>query len=120
MVPRWLRPAAVGALALMVVAGLAINLPFRMREAHGFYGVTRSQLDPIEEAGLHDALVFVYAKRWLEYGAMLGEASPLLDDDVVYARGQGEEYDAAVMATYPDRAVYYLKDGVLSTEPPAP
>ena len=51
---------------------------------------------------------------------MLGEASPLLDDDVVYARGQGEEYDAAVMALYPDRMVYYLKDGVLSTKPPTP
>ncbi len=116
----WLRPAAVGALILIVAASLAINLPFRMGEAHGFYGVTRSQLEPIEEAGLHDALVFVYAARWLEYGAMLGEVSPLLDDDVVYARGQGEEYDAAVMAMYPDRAVYYLKDGVLSTEPPTP
>jgi hypothetical protein len=108
------------ALVLLVAGALAANLPSRMGEAHGFYGITRSQLDPIEEAGLHDALVFVYADRWLEYGAMLGEASPLLDDDVVYARGQTAGINAEVMAAYPDRAVYYLKDGVLSKEPPLP
>ena len=51
---------------------------------------------------------------------MLGEASPLLDDDVVYARGNGDEMDAAVMAMYPGRAVFYLRNGVLSTEPPSP
>ena len=95
-------------------------MPGRLREAQGFYGISREQLEPVQEAGLHNALVIVYAERWLEYGAMLGEASPLLDDDVVYARGQGKEYDAAVMALYPDRAVYYLKDGILSREPPIP
>ncbi len=117
---RWLRPALVAALVLMVAGGLAINLPYRMGEAQGFYGITRSQLDPIEDAGLHNALVIVYAERWLEYGAMLGEASPLLDDDVVYARGNGDEIDAGVIAIYPGRAVFYLKNGVLSTERPSP
>jgi len=116
----WLQPLLVAALAAILAGALAANLPYRLGEAHGFYGITRSQLDPIEEAGLHDALVIVYAERWLEYGAMLGEASPLLNDDVVYARGQGEEYDAAVMALYPDRTVYYLKDGILSRDPPIP
>ena len=116
----WLRPALVTALALLVFGGLAANLPYRLGEAHGFYGITRSQLDPIEEAGLHNALVIVYAERWLEYGAMLGQASPLLDDDVVYARGNLDEMDAAVMAMYPDRAVYYLKNGELSTGRPDP
>jgi 4-amino-4-deoxy-L-arabinose transferase-like glycosyltransferase len=117
---RWLRPALVAVLVLMVAGGLAINLPYRMGEAQGFYGITRSQLDPIEDAGLHNALVIVYAERWLEYGAMLGEASPRLDDDVVYARGNGDEIDAGVIAIYPGRAVFYLKNGVLSTERPSP
>ena len=117
---RWLRPALVAGLVLMVAGGLIANLPYRMGEANGFYGITRSQLEPIEEAGLHNALVIVYAERWLEYGAMLGEASPLLDDDIVYARGNGDEIDAAVMAIYPGRAVYYLKNGKLSTERPGP
>jgi 4-amino-4-deoxy-L-arabinose transferase-like glycosyltransferase len=116
----WLQPALVATLVVICAGALAANLPYRMGEAHGFYGITRSQLDPIEAAGLHDALVFVYADRWLEYGAMLGEASPLLDDDVVYARGQTAEINAEVRAAYPDRAVYYLKDGVLSKEPPVP
>jgi hypothetical protein len=117
---RWLRPALASVLVLAVAVGLVANLPYRMSEAHGFYGITRSQLDPIEEAGLHNALVIVYAERWLEYGAMLGQASPLLDDDVVYARGQGAAVDAQVMALFPGRKVFYLKDGVLSTERPVP
>jgi hypothetical protein len=98
----------------MVAVNLAANLPYRMGEAHGFYGITRTQLEPIEEADLHDALVIVYAERWLEYGAMIAAMSPTLDDDVIYARGNGDELDAAVIATYPERIVYYLIDGKLS------
>jgi 4-amino-4-deoxy-L-arabinose transferase-like glycosyltransferase len=111
---RWLRPLLVSVLVVMVAVNLAANLPYRMGEAHGFYGITRTQLEPIEEADLHDALVIVYAERWLEYGAMIAAMSPTLDDDVIYARGNGDELDAAVIATYPERIVYYLIDGKLS------
>lgn len=117
--PRRTRAALAGALAVIIVAApLALNMPGRLQDAHGFYGITRSQLAPIEEAGLHDALVIVYAERWLEYGAMLAGMSPLLDDDVVYARGSGPEIDATVMARFPGRQVYYLHDGELSATPP--
>jgi hypothetical protein len=109
------KPVLLAALALAMAVSLAANLPNRMREAHGFYGISRAQLEPIEQADLHNALVFVYADRWLEYGAMLAEMSPTLDDDVVYARGSGHDADAAVMAEYPGRAVYYLVNGQLST-----
>jgi hypothetical protein len=111
---RRARPALATALALMVVTGLAANVPSRMAEAHGFYGISRAQLQPIEQAGLHDALVIVYADRWLEYGAMLAGMSPTLDDDVVYARGSGAQDDATVVAAFPGRAIYYLIDGQLS------
>ena len=118
----WLRPALVGLLALLFAVNLAANLPPRMAEAHGFYGITRAQKQPIEEADLHNALVIVYADRWLEYGALLAEMSPLLDDDVIYARGSGPEADAAVIADFPGRTVYYLCRGELSPasefEPP--
>jgi hypothetical protein len=85
-----------------------------MREAHGFYGITRSQFEPIQEADLHNALVIVYAERWLEYGAMLSGMSPTLDDDVIYARGSTPQIDAAVIAEFPGRAVYTLSQGRLS------
>lgn len=114
----WLRPVLAAVLGLMVVASLALNLPNRMGEAHGFYGISRTQLEPIEQAGLQDALVIVYAERWLEYGAMLAGMSPMLDDDVVYARGSTAESDAAVIAQFPGRAVYYLSQGQLSMSPP--
>lgn len=114
----WLRPALVGALVLLMAVNLAANLPSRLSMAHGFYGITRSQLDPIEEADLHNALVIVYADRWLEYGAMLAGQSPLLDDDVLFARGSVPEADAEVIADFPDRQVYYLHQGKLSPTPP--
>jgi len=117
---RWIRPALVAALVLMVVASLTINLPDRLGQAHGFYGITRAQLEPIEDADLHNVLVIVYAERWLEYGAMLAAMSPMLDDDVVYARGDGPEADAAVIAGFPGRAVYYMIDGNLSPAPVEP
>jgi 4-amino-4-deoxy-L-arabinose transferase-like glycosyltransferase len=116
----WLQPVLAGVLAILVTANLALNLPNRMEEAHGFYGITRAQLDPILEADPHNALVIVYAERWLEYGAMLSGMSPLLDDDIVYARGNGTETDAAVIAAYPGRTVYYLHEGQLSAAPPEP
>jgi len=111
---QWVRPALAGLVALLVAANLATNLPSRMGEAHGFYGITRAQFEPIEEADLHNALVIVYADRWLEYGALLAGMSPTLDDDVVYARGSGAEIDAAVIAEYPGRTVYYMIEGELS------
>ncbi len=94
----WLRPALAGVLVVLVAANLALNLPSRMGEAHGFYGISRSQLEPIAAANLHHALVIVYAERWLEYGALLAGMSPLLDDVVIYARGSSPEVDSAVVA----------------------
>jgi hypothetical protein len=114
----WLRPALALALVVMTAASLAVTLPGRMREAHGFYGITRSQFEPIEAAGLDDALVIIYAERWLEYGALLASMSPTLDDDVVYARGSGAKIDALTIAQYPGRDVYYLHGGQLSRTPP--
>jgi 4-amino-4-deoxy-L-arabinose transferase-like glycosyltransferase len=116
----WLRPALAGMVVLLLAANLALNLPSRMGEAHGFYGITQSQRDPIEEADIQNALVIVYAERWLEYGALLSGMSPMLDDDVVYARGSNAEADAAVIAAFPGRSVYYLNGGHLSTTPPVP
>ncbi|MGD8463289.1 MAG: glycosyltransferase family 39 protein [Anaerolineae bacterium] len=117
---RWLRPVLAGALLVIVATSLAANIPSRMAEAKGFYGITRAQFEPVEEANIHNALVIVYADRWLEYGALLSGMSPSLDDDVIYARGGGSEVDAAVMAAYPERTVYYLYQGELSSTRPVP
>jgi 4-amino-4-deoxy-L-arabinose transferase-like glycosyltransferase len=118
--PRWLRMAGVAAVACLLAINLALLIPARWEEAHGFYGISRAQYRPILDADLHNALVIVYADRWLEYGALLGEMSPTLDGDVIYVRGSKPETDAAVIAQYPGRAVYYLAKGRLSTTHPAP
>lgn len=109
----WIRPALAAAVGVLVVGGLLFNMASRLQDAHGFYGITRAQLEPIEQADLENALVIVYAERWLEYGAMLSGMSPLLDDAVVYARGNGPAADAAVIADFPGRTVYYLAGGEL-------
>ena len=116
--PGWLRGAIAAGLAAMALVSLAANVPWRLEEAHGFYGITRAQLQPIEQAALEDALVIVYAERWLEYGAMLAGQSPLLDDEVVYARGSNATIDAEVIAQFAGRDVYYLHNGALSRTPP--
>ena len=97
----WVRATVAGVVVVMTVTGLVTNLPWRLGEAHGFYGITRAQFAPIEQADLEHAVVIVYAERWLEYGAMLGEMSPLLDDDVVYVRGINPQIDAKVIAQFP-------------------
>ncbi len=117
--PRWARAAALAVVAMLVAVNLGVNLPPRLAQARGFYGISQDQLRPVEEAGLHNALVFVKAERWLEYGAMLASMSPLLNDDVLYARSEGEAADALVMADYPERAVYYLEKGQLQLFRPA-
>lgn len=117
---RWLRPALAGALVCIIAINLTANIPTRLQEAHGFYGISRAQLAPIEQADLHNAVVIVYAQRWLEYGAMLSTMSPNLDDDVVYVRGSGAEVDAAVIAQFPGRTVYYLSGGELSAAAKGP
>jgi hypothetical protein len=108
------RPALAAAVVFLVVLNLAVNLPARMGEAKGFYGITRDQFRPIDEEDPHNALVIVYAERWLEYGALLSSMSPTLDDNIVYARGSGPEADAKVIAAYPGRTVYYLVEGQLT------
>jgi 4-amino-4-deoxy-L-arabinose transferase-like glycosyltransferase len=112
---QWVRTAGLVGVGCLVAVNLGVLIPARAQQAHGFYGISRAQYRPILDANLHNALVIVYADRWLEYGAMLGEMTPTLDDDIVYARGSGPEADAAVIAQYPGRAVYYLQKGRLST-----
>jgi 4-amino-4-deoxy-L-arabinose transferase-like glycosyltransferase len=117
---KWVRIAGGVAVACLLAVNLAVLIPTRAQEAHGFYGISRAQYQPILDANLHNALVIVYADRWLEYGAMLGEMSPLRDGDVVYARGSDPETDALVIAQYPGRSVYYLSGGQLSKTAPSP
>ncbi len=111
--PRWSRSLALAVFALLLVVNLGVNLPPRLAQAKGFYGISRDQLRPIEAAGIHNALVFVQAKRWLEYGALLNQMGPLLADDVLYPRSENLQADAAVMRSYPERTVFYLVNGAL-------
>jgi hypothetical protein len=114
---RWMRPALATVVCALTVLNLGVNVPERMAQAHGFYGIRRSQLAPIREMGLQNALVLVYAERWLEYGALLSDMSPLLDDDILYIRAMDPRTDEAVIGLFPGRAVYCLVQGRLAPMP---
>ncbi len=107
------RPVLAGIVGVMLIANLGVNLPGRLAQVQALYGSGRAMLAPVEDADIHNALVFVSGDHWRDYGAFLAQMGPLLDDDVLYPTVESPEKDAAVIADFPGRAVYRLEDGEL-------
>jgi len=102
-------------LAVLIVLNVAITIPARFAFWRGLYFVTNEPWRAVQQANIHNALVIVRGKLWTDYGAVLWANSPALDDDVVFARDQGEAVNAAVIAQYPGRRVYW-QDGIVLRE----
>jgi len=105
---RITRAAVVAALAALLALNVTTTIPARFSLWRGLYFVTDEPWRAVQSAQLHNALVIVQNKLWTDYGAVLWVNSPTLDDDLVFARDQGEDKNAAVMAQYPGRQVYWL------------
>jgi hypothetical protein len=76
---------------------------------HGLYGVRRSRLRPfqtIQAQALTPALVIVHPGHWTEYGTLLELQTPFLDTPFIFVISRGTENDAAVVASFPQRAAY--------------
>jgi hypothetical protein len=95
-------------LAMLIALNVAITIPARFAFWRGLYFVTNEPWRAVQQANIHNALVIVRGKLWTDYGAVLWANSPALDDDVVFARDQGEAVNAAVIAQYPGRRVYWM------------
>ncbi len=101
------------ALAIMVAANVLGVLPARLAVWHGLYGVTRQPRQQMAQLGLHNALVFVHIRHWSDYSELAWTNDPSLAGDVIFVLDEGPTANAAVIAAYPNRHVFYLTDHTL-------
>lgn len=96
-------------LAVLMALNVTLVIPTRFSLWRGLYFVTDEPWRAVQQANIHNALVVVQGKLWTDYGAVLWTNSPTLDGDIVFARDQGEAVNAAVIAQYPGRRVYWME-----------
>lgn len=101
-------------LTVLVTLNVVVTIPTRFAFWRGLYFVTDGPWRAVQQANLHNALVIVRGKLWTDYGTVLWANSPTLDDDVLFARDQGEAVNAAVIAQYPGRRVFWMEGARLS------
>jgi hypothetical protein len=89
------------------VVGAASVWPFRVEYFRGRSSPERLVWAPIEEAGLHNAIVFLHHLPH-EYRNCVGSNSPELDDDVILARVRRLDEIPAIAAHFPRREVYRM------------
>ncbi|HLZ07982.1 MAG TPA: hypothetical protein VKT80_05295, partial [Chloroflexota bacterium] len=113
--PRRRSSVAQIAIVCAVVGLIAYNvgyyLPGQWNLYHGYNYVSRKKIDAVEQAGLHNALVFTNVGlpyEWWEYGEVFSANDPLLQGDVVYARDFGNVVDRQLLRDFPGRSVYRL------------
>jgi 4-amino-4-deoxy-L-arabinose transferase-like glycosyltransferase len=105
MVHSWIKLG----LAALIALNVTMTMPARFAFWRGLYFVTDEPWRAAQRANLHNALVIVRGKLWTDYGAVLWANSPSLDDDVVFARDQGKAVNAAVIAQYSGRRVFWME-----------
>jgi 4-amino-4-deoxy-L-arabinose transferase-like glycosyltransferase len=113
--PAW--PA--GALtAILVVSALLTYLPGRLRDWQDVYGISRAPLDRLAAlSGDRPVLVLVRGGLWVDYASFFALNSPWYDGPVVAAHDLNLRSSYTVIALYPDRDVWFYKDGQFSREP---
>jgi len=108
---------ALGLVGFLVVVNLAVYMPGQWKLYQGYNYVNADSIRAVAVAGIHNAVVFTEVGRWYEwwnYGSVFSSNSPLLDDDVVYARDLGLAKDRELMALYPGRRFYRLSNHELT------
>lgn len=98
--------------ALLVAVNLVGYLPDLVLAYRDYNSISRARLALVEEVGLENALVFVTSEwpDWQSYAQVFPANGPLLDGPVIYARDLGEAENARLMARYPDRRAWLLRD----------
>jgi len=104
------RLAVTALLAGLVFTNLILFLPLRLGMMHNLYGIQAEDQAPFKAPATQElapALVFVYADRWMEYGALLDMEDPFLTSPIIFAWNIGLKRDAEVAALYPERHVFH-------------
>ena len=119
---RWIRPLTAVAVLVPVVVlsvtGLATDGVREFRAYHDWYGINADGLRRVEAARLEHALVFVDAGYWTAYAPFFAQNSPVLDGNIIYALDRGPARNQALIAHFPDRAVYRYADGQVTAMGP--
>lgn len=107
---RWLGPAMLALVAVLVFASVRYYIPQRVYMLYNLYGVNRTALAPFEtpEAqAMTPALIIVHtSKDWIEYGRLTTLQTPFLDTPFIFVISRGVRADQAVAAAFPNRTAY--------------
>lgn len=122
LMPRLGHWPITAIVVLFLVFDLAFFLPFRLRLLAGLYdGALNWESErSVERAGLHGAIIFLFADDWPETAAGVMQNDPALTNDVIYARYLGPDSYRRARAAHSDRAAYFFRDGELTpaSDPP--
>jgi len=69
-------------------------------------------MEPLEEAELNRAVVFVHVLgRWTEYGTLLPLTAPFAEGDLVLVYSRGDETNARIASQFPGwEILHYYRD----------
>jgi hypothetical protein len=94
-------------IAFCISIALFVNIPPLVRVySDDYWGVDTKVQRAVEEENISNAVVFVGSY----YGSVLPLNSPLLDNEIIYARDLGFK-NKLMMEYYPDRRYYLVYDG---------
>jgi hypothetical protein len=114
---QWARLLAGIAMGTTVVTLVAYSTTHFTRgefdRFRGWNSVNDRQLNTVEAARLHNALVFVTGSHWNDFAPFFAQTLPDLDTDVVYAIDRGAESNRVLIDLYPSRSVYRVTEGRL-------
>lgn len=120
--PRWTPQAAAGVticsvMVVLLYFNLSTYMPEQFQKYYRYNGIDRRPIAAVEKADLHNAVVFFRPDPAISnrgYGPVFSMNSPLLDNDVVFARDLGEEKNRILMTAFPGRRFYLLDGSQLS------
>jgi 4-amino-4-deoxy-L-arabinose transferase-like glycosyltransferase len=100
---------------LLLVCDLNVYIPAQIPLYPGYNYSSAAPFDAVSKAGIHHAIVFVANPEngWYAYGIPFSANSPLLDNDVLFARDLGTK-DRQLMRLYPGRTAYLLNGTTVS------
>jgi hypothetical protein len=105
-------PFAALLIAWLVAVDLVGYLPDVVLAYNGYNGMSRAEQRLVEDAGLHQAIVFVTSNGtdWQSYGQVFLLNGPLLDGDIIYARNLGDVENYQLIGRYPERSAWLLEN----------
>ncbi len=105
---KWPRRVVKVALPILTAWSIVFAIEPRFMQSFDLYRVGRTDVDRLNAANLHHALVFVHAYIWSDYGGLAWQNAPQLSDsDVLFAEDYGSSVNEDVIRAFPDRKVYY-------------